>query len=112
MNGPGKGPRGLWILTLGPAIWSAHFLACYLTAAIWCAKAASPGLGPVRAAIGAYTLIALGALAVTSWWGWRRQRSALSRDDFLGFTTLLLCGLASVAVLYVALPAVFAGSCR
>lgn len=111
MGSVSQGPRGLWILTLGPAIWGAHFVACYLTAAIWCAKAASQELGPVRAAVGAYTLLALGALAVTAWWGWRRQRNALRRDDFLGFTTLLLCGLAAVSVLYVALPAAFAGHC-
>ena len=44
-----------------PTIWAAHFLLCYVTAAIWCAKVAGPdgSLGGVRVAIAVYTVLAL-----------------------------------------------------
>ena len=30
----------LWLLTFGPGIWAVHFLLCYVTAAVWCARVA------------------------------------------------------------------------
>ncbi|MGB7839915.1 MAG: hypothetical protein WBL40_17580 [Terrimicrobiaceae bacterium] len=43
MSTPGQGEthekrQSLWLLMISPTIWAAHFLLCYLTAAIWCAK--------------------------------------------------------------------------
>ena len=115
----------LWLLALGPGLWALHFLLCYATAAIWCAKAAAgeAGLGPVRVAVAVYTLLALAGIVATGWNGWQRHRhgegegphdddSPGDRHRFLGFATVLLSGLSVVAVVYTALAAVFIGSCR
>jgi hypothetical protein len=114
----------LWMLTIAPAIWAAHFLLSYLSAAIWCAKFANPNdsLGDVRTAIGWYTAVALMGIAIVGWEGFRRHSygtettthdldSPDDRHRFLGFATLLLSGLSAVAVLYVALAAVFFQTC-
>jgi hypothetical protein len=131
----------LWLLTIAPAIWAAHFLLCYTSAAIWCAKFAPPGgsLGSIRAAITWYTAVALAAITVIGWEGFRRHSypstglgagpstrlggggteatthdldSAEDRHRFLGFATLLLAGLSAVGVLYAAVAATFFESCR
>ena len=121
-----KAPHGggLWTLVAGPLVWAAHFLASYVTAAIWCAKAL-PGapLGTARTALFAYTAVALVAIAWLGWRGWRRHRaggqrpphdeaSVGDRQRFLGQATALLCGLSFVAVVYVALGVVLIGTCR
>jgi hypothetical protein len=116
--------ESLWVLVASPAIWAAHFFLSYGTAAIWCAKFAGPdrSLGVVRWAVVAYTVSALGGIAVVGRRGYRRHRFGASRshdDDssadrrrFLGFTVLILSGLSAIAVVYAALPALFIGSCR
>lgn len=113
----------LWLLAAGPATWALHFLLCYVTAAIWCAKAVFPAAtGPLHALLWSYTAA---ALAVIAWFGWRGLRghrwgeASLPHDDasagdrhrFLGFATLLLCGLSFVAVLYSALAIVLVRGC-
>jgi hypothetical protein len=117
--------QSLWLLTASPIIWAAHFMLCYSTAAIWCAKVVGPGgpLGGVRMAIAVYTAVALAAIGIIGWIGYRRHsygHADLPHDDdtpddrhrFLGFATLLLSGLSAVATLYAALVAVFIGSCH
>lgn len=116
--------QGLWILTASPIIWATHFLLCYVTAAIWCAKAAGPDASfwTVRLAIALYTVAAGAGIGVVGWIGFRRHslgaealpHDADSHEDrqrFLGFATLLLSGLSAVATLYSALAAVFIKSC-
>jgi hypothetical protein len=115
----------LWALAASPAIWAAHFLLSYATAAVWCAKVAGAGgpLAGARVAIGAFTAVALGAIAIVGWGGYRRHRhgdSPAPHDDdtpedrhrFLGLATAMLSGLSAVATVYSALAAVFIGSCR
>lgn len=115
----------LWLLTVSPLIWSLHLLLSYITAAIWCAKAAGPGaaLSSARAAIVVYTVLALIGIAVTGWGGYRKHLfgTAISAHDFdspegrqgfLGFAIVLLSMLSAIATLYVALPIVFIGTCR
>jgi hypothetical protein len=131
----------LWLLTIGPSIWAAHLLLCYITAAIWCAKFVEAGgpLGGVRSAIAAYTIVALAGIAWIGWEGYRRHRypstalgtnpstalgtsateatthdldSAGDRYRFLGFATLLLAGLSAVGVFYAALAATYFDTCR
>lgn len=115
----------LWLLAASPVVWGAHFLLCYGTAAVWCAKASGGGasFATVRIAIAAYTAAALAGIAVIGWGGWKRHRlgraelphdfdSPEDRHRFLGFATLLLSGLSAVAVLYAALAAVFLWDCR
>jgi hypothetical protein len=122
------------MLTIAPAIWAAHFLFCYITAAVWCAKFAGPGgsLENVRNAVALCTVLALAGIAVVGWEGFRRHSFTSTPADtrggtevtthdldtpedrhrFLGFATLLLAGLSAVAVLYVALAATFFETCR
>lgn len=117
--------QSLFMLTASPTIWAVHFLACYLTAAIWCAKYAGPdeSLAPVRIAIAVYTAVALLGIAGTGWSGYLRHRHGSEtlphdfdtpedRHRFLGFATLLLSALSFVATIYVALAAVFIESCH
>jgi hypothetical protein len=123
----------LWLLTIAPAIWAAHLLLCYITAAIWCARFAPPdgALGSVRTAIAVYTATALAGIVATGWEGFRRHSfsstglgaggtettthdldSVDDRHRFIGFATLLLAGLSALGVLYAALAASFFESCR
>lgn len=117
--------ESLWMLTLSPAIWAAHFMLCYVTAAIWCAKqpTALAPLAGVRSAIAVYTVIALGIIAIVGWIGYRAHRfggeppphdadTPEDRHRFMGFSTLLLSGLSAVAVVYAALVAVFVETCQ
>jgi hypothetical protein len=117
--------ESLWLLTASPVIWAAHFLLCYATAAVWCAKVAGLGgpLDTVRLAIVVYTALALTAIGVIGWIGYRRHsfgQANLPHDDdtpedrhrFLGFATLLLSALSAVAVVYAALIIFFFRSCH
>lgn len=114
----------LLFLCAGPIIWFLHFMFCYVTAAVWCAKFANAGepLGGVRVAIALYTAVALFITAAIAQRAWRQHRfghASLPHDDdtpedrhrFLGFATLLLSGLSFVAIVYSALAAVFIGDC-
>jgi hypothetical protein len=116
--------ESLWLLTASPIIWAAHFLLCYTTAAVWCAKVVGLGgpLDSARIAIGVYTALALAAIGVIGWIGYHRHsfgQANLPHDDdtpedrhrFLGFATLLLSALSGVAVVYAAIVAVFVRSC-
>jgi hypothetical protein len=117
--------ESLWRLTVSPAIWAAHFLLSYLTAAIWCAKFVGPDsqAGVVRVAIAIYTVVALVGIGLNGWGGWRRHRFASGgtshdfdtpedRHRFLGFATLLLAALSAVSTIFVALVAIFFEDCR
>lgn len=116
--------QSLWLLTASPVIWSAHLLLSYITASVWCAKAADPNgsFGSVRGAIIVYTLVALAAICIIGWTGYRRHSygaASLPHDDdtpedrhrFLGFSTLLLSALSAVAVIYQGLVVFFFRSC-
>ncbi len=115
--------ESLWRLTVAPTLWALHFLVCYLTASIWCAKAGlAATLGPARAAIAVYTLLTLIGIALTARSGLRRHRrvpgalpfdepTALDRHRSLGFATVLLSGLSALATIFVALPALFFSQC-
>ena len=117
--------ESLWRLIVSPTIWAAHFLLCYVTAAIWCAKYVPRAgtLDPVRWAIVAFTAVALIGIAWNGWDGYRRHRrggskiphdddTPIDRHSFLGFSTALLAGLSGVAVVYAAFVAVVFRSCR
>jgi len=117
--------QSLWRLVAPPLTWAAHLLLSYCTVAIFCEKLAGDGgpLGFARFAIAGYTLCALAALSFMMVDAYRRHRYADatlphdfdSPDDrhrFLGFATLLLAGISTVAVIYQALPALFIGTCQ
>lgn len=117
-------PYSLWWLVVSPTLWAAHFMLCYVTAAILCGRFASESsYGTVRAAIGVFTIAALAGIAVVGWLGFRRHRlgsAALPHDDdtpedrhrFLGFSTVLLSLISAVGVIYAALAAVFIPTCQ
>ena len=115
----------LWLLTIAPTLWALHFLGCYVTAAVWCAKFAAAGgsVAGVRPAIAWYTVTALAGIAFVGWEGFRRHQYGTEatthdldtpedRHRFLGFATLMLAGLSAVGVLYAALAATFFETCR
>ena len=115
----------VWMLTTGPTVWAVHFLVCYISAAVWCAKAASPAasLDSVRLVLAGFTGAALLTIAWLGWGGLRKHRfgsatlphdapSADDRHRFLGFATTLLCGLSFVAVLYSAFVILLIRTCR
>ena len=115
----------IWMLTVSPTIWSVHFGLCYITGAIWCAKApaAVAPLGGVRTVVVVLTLLALAGIAATGWRGYRAHtygNASVPHDDdtpedrhrFMGFATLLLSGLSALAVIYAALVVVFIRTCE
>jgi len=116
--------QSLWLVIVSPALWAAHFLLCYLTAAIWCAKAGpDQSFAGIRAAIVIYTLLALAGIGMTGWTGYRKHRfgdatpphdddSPADRHRFLGLVMLLLSAISAIAVLYAGLAAVFFRSCH
>lgn len=117
--------ESLWWLASAPAVWLVHLLACYLTAANYCAKANSEtaSLAGVRWAIAGYTAVALPLLLMLARRGWRRHQTGESlgphdfdsradRHRFLGFTLFLLSGAAILAVALAALPAAVLETCR
>jgi hypothetical protein len=102
------------LLTLvgAPLIWIVHFVACYVIVSLVCAsqpgQARFMGLPAALLGIAAITLIA-GALivwlAVASWRRLRRPPGAepdISR--FLAISTLLLCAISLLSMLWVAFP--------
>lgn len=114
-----RGATGsLFRIALAPTVWAFHFLFCYAGAAVWCAKfGTAEGITFLRLSIAALTMLAL--LAIT-WQGWHsyRQWAPDDADDhvegpyrFLGHAALLLSIISFVGVVYVALPALFIGSC-
>ncbi|RWF05054.1 hypothetical protein [Mesorhizobium sp.] len=114
----------LWTLFTAPVVWAAHFLVCYIGAAVYCAKPELVGLSfsAVRAGIAAATLVALSLIALSAWLAWRQwgfgtddpphdDPTRRDRTRFQGFATLLLSGLSFIAVIFTAMPALFLTEC-
>jgi len=112
----------LWLLTISPTIWAAHFLLSYIGAAVWCGQR-DASLAPVRIAIAVTALVALVGIAITGLAGWRKHTYGESepphhedtpedRHRFLGYATVLLSCLSAVATVYVALTAIFVSNCN
>jgi hypothetical protein len=114
----------LWSIVIAPSLWSVHFLACYVTTAIWCEKvsATQSGTSTLRWLVAAYTIIALvgiGWVALRSFQNFRRADPPVpydfddpsDRTHFLGFTAFLLSILSAIAVAFTALVYVMVRSC-
>ncbi|MGQ0508433.1 MAG: hypothetical protein ACT4TC_24305 [Myxococcaceae bacterium] len=125
MKEPAEDRERLWMLAASPAVWAAHFLTAYAVVSVWCAKLAGGegSLFPVRIALGALTVVALGVIATLGLRARGRHRleegrqphdrdTDLDRHRFLGFAVMLISGLSAVAVVYSATVFVFIGSCR
>ncbi|WP_223861535.1 hypothetical protein [Geminicoccus harenae] len=114
----------LWFLIAPPTIWALHFLFCYVTAAVICAKSGlSADLRPIQIAIGAATVVAALLIVAAGWKAYRHWRPSSElppyddpsdddREQFLGISTFLLSCLSLVGVVFVALPALFIADCR
>lgn len=115
----------LWIVPGPLVVWAVHFMACYITAALWCGRVVgrTGALGAARTAIGLYTAVALALIAAIGWRGYRAHArgpggpphdddTAEDRHRFLGLASLLLSGLAVVAVIYSGMTALFIETCR
>jgi hypothetical protein len=114
--------QSLWLLTVSPAIWAAHFLVSYIGSALWCGVP-SRALEPVRIAIAGLAIIALIAIGITGRIGWRKHKhesgqqpphdedTPEDRHRFLGYATVLLSALSAVATVYVAIVALFIQNC-
>ncbi|WP_345682814.1 transmembrane prediction [Novipirellula caenicola] len=125
LSKPSKTRRNhiLW-LVVPPGVWAVHFLASYLTIAIWCAKFAGDNAdaNPVRIAIAVYTVVALAIIVLMGWLSYRQHRSGGSPPHdqdtyedhvrFVGQATFLLALLSGVATIFTALVAVFVRSCH
>ncbi|MFK0276322.1 hypothetical protein ACIQUG_21805 [Ensifer sp. NPDC090286] len=114
----------LWTLFTAPVVWAGHFLFCYISAALICAKPDLFGVtfGALRVAIAAVTIAALSAILLSSFLAWRQwgfgtddpphdEPTRRDRVLFQGFATLLLSGLSFIAVVMTALPALFLTEC-
>ncbi|QDV42384.1 hypothetical protein Enr13x_22290 [Stieleria neptunia] len=124
VNGNDHG-SAIWWIVAAPSVWAAHFLASYLTAAIFCAKFADSdrSAGEVQMAVMAYTVLAMVILAGVGWVGYRRHQSGHdggphdgdTRADqrrLVGLSTFLLSCLSAVATVFTALVLYFVGTCH
>jgi len=116
--------ESFWTLFTAPVVWAGHFLFCYISVAIFCAKRGSFdfAFGTVRVAIAVVTTAALAAIVLSALLAWRQwgfgtqdpPHDGPSREErtrFQGFATLLLSGLSFVAVIMTAMPVLFAAEC-
>lgn len=116
----------LWRVIVAPVIWAVHFLASYVTVAVYCEKIGrSAALDPALIAVVAYTVAALAGIGWSTHSLWRVRGRSLTDDDFeyehntpeerhrfLSHVALMLCVLSAVAVIYVAIPMIYLSTCR
>jgi heme/copper-type cytochrome/quinol oxidase subunit 2 len=114
----------LWTLIVPPVAWAAHFLFCYLWAAVGCAPANGPhSAWQLPLAVGLATAIALLVISLSGVIAWVQERTPgddppheqgtdIDRLRFLAKATLLLAGLSFAAVVFTALPVLFLTDCR
>ncbi|MGI2033456.1 hypothetical protein ACRQ1B_13780 [Rhizobium panacihumi] len=115
----------LWTLFTAPTVWALHFIACYATVAVFCAKRlpASFSFNSVRITLAIVTIAALAMIVLSTYLAWRQwgfgaddpphdEPTRHSRTLFQGFATLLLSALSFVAVLFAAIPLMFIAECQ
>jgi hypothetical protein len=114
----------LWLLITSPSVWALHFLACYVLAAVHCAKGGQATvLGSTVPWIAGLTIVALIVVAVTGanafrHWGFGANSpphdapTAQDRRRFIGYATLLVSALSFVSIVFTALPVLFVADCR
>ena len=124
------GPDSIWGLAFPAVVWSAHFLWCYVVNALLCARGVGGetalGLAAIQWNIVLATVL-LGALLLGSLLtaaGRLRsadlgERDADMSDDtlpaqrlFLARSTFAIAAVSLLAMIYVAMPALFFDTCR
>lgn len=117
-----RATKRLSLLTpiVAPVVWAAHFMACYIWAALACGRFG--GFDRARTGIAILTAIATMAIAGCLAFGFHRHGRRFpdrpnddgtpeDRTRFMAFTTMLLAALSLVGTLYVGLTALAAGGC-
>jgi hypothetical protein len=89
-------------LSFAPAVWMAHFLAVYVLATLVCERAAAGAAVVTLAALAAFLLQGLSDYRIM-----KREGA----EAFVARTSLLLCALSALAVLWVAYPAFVLPAC-
>jgi hypothetical protein len=116
----------LWRVIISPSIWALHFLACYVSAAIYCEKLGrDTPLGDIRLLVIVVTVVALGGIFWSTLGLWRVHERSLTDNDFeyehntpeerhrfLSHVALMLSVLSAVAVVYVTIPMLYLETCR
>ena len=114
----------LWAPVIAPVIWAAHFMTCYVWAALACGRMASDhSFARAQTGIGIATAVAATAIALCFVSGFHHLGHRLpdqpnddgtpeDRTRFMAFTTMLLAGLSLIATLFVGVAALAAGTCR
>ena len=113
--------KSLWHMVAAPVVWALHFVCVYGWTAVTCANTGAAA--DARVGVAALTVIALAIIVFVAWRAWRQWDYADDWDyeheaptdehrrEFLGHAGWLLAIVSAVGVVYVALPAVFIGSC-
>ncbi|WP_081613853.1 transmembrane prediction [Rhodopirellula sallentina] len=113
----------VWWIAIAPSLWAIHFLACYLSAAIWCEKFSSErGNTTLHGLVALYSLIAIVGILCVAWVSYqtlRRGNHAVpynfddpaERTHFLSFTAFLLSVLSAIATIFTILAFVLVGGC-
>ena len=117
-------PQTLWAPVIAPVIWAAHFMTCYVWAALACGRLASDqSFARAQIGIGIATAVAATAIALCFMSGFRHLGGRLpdqpnddgtpeDRTRFMAFTTILLAILSLIATLFVGVAAIGVGACR
>ena len=122
---PGEG-TDLWRVVAPLVIWAAHFLFCYIWAAVDCEKTGrAASLSDTRTAVLIATALALALIGVVAAGMLRVRGRSLTDNDFnfehntpeerhrfLSHMALMLCVLSAAAVSYVAIPVLLLDTCR
>lgn len=119
--------ENLLAMVSAPLIWAAHFVACYVLASIACAYDFSGArLGIVL--VTALALALLAGIGLSNWRKWNRARQTHSANlraahahhpdqggnnlgIFFAVTSMMLCALSAVALIWVAFPAALLPPC-
>lgn len=95
-----------------PLVWAAHFVLIYSVAGTLCQKLpAGDAILASQWVIAVATGLALAAIAWVAWHSAMRLGGGVN-GRFMARVTLMLAGLSALAVIFSALPAIFAASCQ
>ena len=114
--------RPMLFMHAGLLVWAAHFSALYALNALVCARglaAVSLGGFPiVPLAITVLTLVAVAGIAAAAYLAWKGRQPVMPERSggpeaarFVRDTTLLVCGIGMVGVVWDALPAFIVPAC-
>ncbi|MFN3208070.1 MAG: hypothetical protein ACE369_03550 [Roseovarius sp.] len=104
-----------------PTVWTLHFAIIYAITAVDCSKTGTPDVA--RPAILMLTILALALIGLIAWRAWVQwdypddqdyvhdKPTIEDRREFLGHAGFLLSIVSAIGVIFVAMPALFIGTC-